>query len=161
MIRTRRADADVPFGFAFGWARELVDAGACVLEGGPPLWHLALLNPGMADARNLVEDYLLCGAYSAERAGEIAGGLRSADASSQGHALSAAEARRAWGERFFPVTRSVLPPRFPSVSRGLVSLAELPEKLSGATDHTGHAVQGTVARSGEVLLLTLDAQVER
>jgi FAD/FMN-containing dehydrogenase len=160
-LRTRRADADVPFGFAFGSANELVDAVAGVLEAGPPLWHLAFWNPGMAHARYLDEDFLLFGAHPAERKGKVEGGLRSLVAPSHGRALSAAEAHRAWGERFFPVTPSVLPPRFPAVSRALVSLVELPEKLGGAADHTGRAVQGTVARSGEELPLTLDAQEEQ
>ncbi len=160
-LRTRRADADVPFGATFESAGELARAVTGIVEPGLPLWHLAFLNPGMANARNLGENFLLFGAYPAERAGEIEGGLRSAVASSQGRAHSAAEAHRAWGERFFPVTPSVLPSRFPSVSRELVSLVELSEKLGGVADHIGRAVQGTVARSGEVLLLMLDSQEEQ
>ena len=132
-----------------------------IVEASLPLWHLAFLNPGMADARNLGDDSLLFGAYPAERAEEIEAGPRSVVASSRGRALSAAEAHRAWGERFFPVTPSVLPPRFPSVSRELVSLVELPEKLSWVEDRSGStAVQGTVARSGEVLLLSLEDHEE-
>ena len=61
------------------------------------------------------------------------------------------------GERFFPVTPSILPPRFSGLSRELVSLVELSETLSGVANRRRHpAVQGTVARSGEVLLLTLE-----
>jgi hypothetical protein len=37
-----------------------------------------------------------------------------------------------------------------------MSLAELPEKLIGKENNPGRAVQGIVARSGEVLLLTLE-----
>ncbi len=160
-LRTRRADADVPFSVVFGSAGELVGAVAGVVEAGLPLWHLAFLNPGMAHARNLAENFLLFGAYPAERGEEIEGGLRSVVASSGGRALSAAEAYRAWGERFFPVTPSILPPRFPVLSRELVSLVELPEKLSRAESRPRHsAIQGTVARSGEVLLLTLEDREE-
>jgi hypothetical protein len=128
---------------------------------GPPLWHLAFLNPGMAHARNLGENFLLFGAYPAERAGEVEGRLQSVVGSSQGRTLSAAEAHRAWGERFFPVTPSVLPQRFPALSRDLVSLVDFPQKLSEVEDRPGTAaIQGTVARSGEVLLLSLEDHEE-
>jgi FAD/FMN-containing dehydrogenase len=156
-LRTRQAHADVPFGAAFGSADELTGAVAGIAEVGLSLWHLAFLNPGMANARNLGENVLLFGAYPAERAGEVEGRLQSVIGSSQGRTLSAAEAYRAWGERFFPVTPSVLPPQFPALSRVLVSLAELPEKLSEVEDRPGNAaIQGTVAWSGEVLLLSLE-----
>ena len=47
----------------------------------------------------------------------------------------------------------------PRLSHELISLQELPEKLSGVEARpTQPAVQGTVARSGKVLLLTLDAR---
>jgi FAD/FMN-containing dehydrogenase len=155
-LRTRRADTDTPFGAAFASAADLVGAVAGVVEAGLPLWHLAFLNPGMAHARNLAEDFVLFGAYPAERESEIEGALRYVVTSSQGRGLSVAEAHRAWGERFFPVTPSTPSPRLPNVSRELVSLAELPAKLSVVENQPGHAVlQGTVARSEEVLLLTL------
>jgi hypothetical protein len=97
-LRTRRADTDVPFGGVFGSADELTGGVAGIAEVGLPLWHLAFLNPGMAHARNLGENFLLFAAYPAERAGEIEDRLRSVIASSRGRALSAAEAHRAWGE---------------------------------------------------------------
>jgi FAD/FMN-containing dehydrogenase len=160
-LRTRRADADVPLGAAFGSADELTGAVMSIAEEGLPLWHLAFLNPGMAHARNLGDAFLLFGAYPAERAGEIEDRLRSVVASSRGRALSAAEAHRAWGERFFPVTPSVLPSRFPVLSRELVSLVDFPQKLGEVEDRPGNAaIQGTVARSGEVLLLSLEDHEE-
>jgi FAD/FMN-containing dehydrogenase len=160
-LRTRRAEADVPFGDAFGKADELTGAVANIVEMGLPLWHLAFLNPGMAHARNLGENYLLFGAYPAERAGEIDGDLRNVIASSRGRALSAAEAQRAWGERFFPVTPSALAPRFSVLSRELDSLAELPEKLGEVEVRPGNvAVQGTFVQSGEVLLVSLEDHEE-
>ena len=156
-LRTRPADADIPFGAAFESADELTGAVASLAEVGLPLWHLAFLNPGMAHARNLGETFLLFGAYPAERAGEIEGRLRSVVASSQGRALSTPEAHHAWGERFFPVTPSVLHARFTVLSRELVSLADFPEQLGEVENRPGNAaVQGTVARSGEVLLLSLE-----
>jgi len=160
-LRTRQAYADVPFGAAFGSADDITGAVAGIAEVGLPLWHLAFLNPGMAHARNLGENFLLFGAYPAERAGEIEDRLRSVVWSSRGRTLSAAETHRAWGERFFPVTPSVLPPRFPALSRDLVSLVDFPKKLSEVEDRPGiAAIQGTVARSGEVLLLSLENHEE-
>ena len=157
----RRADADVPFGAAFGSANELTGAVASIAEVGLSLWHLAFLNPAMAHARNLGDAFMLFGAYPAERRGEIEGDLRSVVVSSRGRDLSAAEAHRAWGERFFPVTPSALPPRFPALSRDLVSLVDLPQKLGEAQDRPGNAaIQGTVARSKEVLLLSLEDHEE-
>jgi FAD/FMN-containing dehydrogenase len=160
-LRTRQAHADVPFGAAFGSAEELTGAVAGIAEVGLPLWHLAFLNPGMAYARNLGENFLLFGAYPAERVGEVEDRLQSVIGSSRGRTLSAAEAHRAWGERFFPVTPSVLSPRFPDLSRDLVSLVDFPQKLSEVEDRPGNAaIQGTVARSGEMLLLSLDDHEE-
>ena len=58
----------------------------------------------------------------------------------------------------------VTPYPSPAVSRRireLVSLAELPAKLSAVEDDPKHAIlQGTVARSEEVLLLTLEDHEE-
>jgi FAD/FMN-containing dehydrogenase len=160
-LRTRRTDADVPFGAAFGSADDLTGAVAGIAEVGLPLWHLAFLNPSMARARNLGEDILLFGAYPTERAGKVEDGLRSVLASYRGRILSAVEAHRAWGERFFPVTHSGLPPRFPALSRDLVWLVDFPEKLSEVEDRPGNAaIQGTVSRSGEVLLLSLENHEE-
>src|SRR5918995_1705554 len=160
-LRTRQAHADVPFGAAFGSADELTGAVAGIAEVGLPLWHLAFLNPGMAHARNLGGNFLLFGAYPAERVGEVEDRLQSVIGSSRGRTLSAAEAHRAWGERFFPVTPSVLSPRFPDLSRDLVSLVDFPQKLSEVEERPGNAaIQGTVARSGEMLLLSLDDHEE-
>src|SRR5215208_1748417 len=58
-------------------------------------------------------------------------------------------------------SRSRLPPRFSVLSREVVSLAELPEKLSEVENRPSNAaVQGTVVRSGEVLLLSLEDHEE-
>ena len=62
-LRTRRADADVPFGATFGSAEQLVEAVVNAAEARLPLWHLAFLNPLMARARGLAEDYTIFGAY--------------------------------------------------------------------------------------------------
>jgi FAD/FMN-containing dehydrogenase len=153
-LRTRRADADVPFGVAFGGAEELAGWVAGVAEAGVPLWHLAFLNPEMARIRGLGEDYLLFGAYPRERAAEVEEGLRSTIEPHGRRVLGTAESYRVWGERFFPAV-----PRqpIPKATREFVSVAELRETLSDARDRPGGvAIQGTVARSREVLLLTFD-----
>src|SRR5918995_4773230 len=62
-LRTRRADSDVPFAAGFDTMPDLAGTVTDLVEAKVPLWHLALLNPGMARARSLGEDYLIFGAY--------------------------------------------------------------------------------------------------
>ena len=151
-LRTRRADADLPFGATFGGAEDLIWSIAQMIEAEVPLWHLAFLNPEMARARGLAESYLLFGAYPRGRAAEVEDGLREVLESCRGRIMPVAEAYRAWGERFFPM---VPYHPFPAPVREFVSVARLSEALG--EDHPGRfAIQGTVARSGEVLLLTFD-----
>jgi FAD/FMN-containing dehydrogenase len=157
-LRTRRADTDVPFAATFTDAESLAGAVTGVTRAGVPLWHLAFLNPEMARVRGLGEDHLLFGAYPRERAEKVEENLRGTLESYRGRVLAAAEAYRVWTERFFPVAPSHPTPK---VVRKFVSVAELPEALGDASDHPEHAaVQGTVARSEEVLLLTFDAREE-
>ena len=158
-LRTRRADADVPFAAAFDDPKDLAETVVDISEAGVPFWHLAFLNPGMALARGLGEAYLLFGAYPGERAAAVEGALRSALESRRGRVLPAAESYRVWGERFFPMAPSRPTPT--SAQRTLVPMTELAEALLATRGHsTDTAVQGTVARTGEVLLLTFDAQKE-
>jgi FAD/FMN-containing dehydrogenase len=110
-LRTRRADADVPFAVTFGDADDLAGCVADLSRSGVQLWHLAFVNPAMARARRLEEDYLLFGAYPQERAFEVEAGLREAVESHGGRVLPAAQAHRVWGERFFPVAPSHPTPR--------------------------------------------------
>jgi len=77
-LRTRRADADVPFGAAFDEPEDLVRAIASIREVGVPLWHLAFLDPGMVRARGLGDGYLLFGAYPKERSPVVEEALRDA-----------------------------------------------------------------------------------
>lgn len=154
-LRTRRADADVPFAATFSDVEDLVGAVAGLVEGGVPLWHLAFLNPQMCRARGIGKDYLLLGAYPGERAVQAEDGLHGVFESYRGRVLPTAEAYRVWGERFFPVAPAHPTPK---VTREFVSVTELPKVLGSARDRLEHtAIQGTVARSGEVLLLTFDA----
>lgn len=153
-LKTRRSDADVPFVAEFAEAGDLAESVAGIFGSSVPLWHLAFLNPSMSRARTLGERYLLFGAYPRERETQVAYPLREAVEANRGSVLGAAEAYRTWGERFFPVIPSGLPRALAIVSRELINVAGIREALAD-----GHpALQGTVARSGEVLLIRLDAE---
>ncbi|HET6662008.1 MAG TPA: FAD-binding oxidoreductase [Rubrobacter sp.] len=153
-IGTRRA-ADVPFAAAFRDAGDLSGAVVSIFEARPPLWHLAFLSPAMARARNVGEDFLLFGAYPGERKVRVEEDLRGVLGHARGAALAAADAYRAWGERFFPVAPSH-PTPVPT-DRVLVAVEDLANVLDRFSPK---AVQGTVARSGEVLLLAFDTRRE-
>ena len=154
-LRTWRSGDDVPFGVFFDAAEDLSAAVTDVFGAGVPLWHLAFLNPAMTRARGLGENFLLFGAYPAERAAAVEVTFEDAFEARGGNLLPAGVAHRAWGERFFPVS----PGRAtPAVERALVPLPELAGALAGTGGRPRDAVQGTVARSGEVLLLALEAE---
>ena len=153
-LGTRRA-ADVPFAAAFRDARDLTGVVATIYEARPPLWHVAFLSPAMAHARNLGEDFLLFGAYPGDRKDRVEEGLRGVLKRARGDALAAADAYRVWGERFFPVAPSH-PTPVPT-DRALVAVEDLARVLDRFSPK---AVQGTVARSGEVLLLAFDTRRE-
>jgi FAD/FMN-containing dehydrogenase len=153
-LATRRA-ADVPFAAAFGDAGDLTGAVARIFEARPPLWHVAFLSPAMARARNLGEDFLIFGAYPGDRKERVEEGLGGVLERARGAALAAADAYRVWGERFFPVAPSH-PTPVPT-DRVLVAVEDLARVLDRFSPK---AVQGTVARSGEVLLLAFDANRE-
>jgi hypothetical protein len=156
-LRTRRADT--PFAAAFEDAADLTDAVTKLFSIGVPLWHLAVLNPAMARARNVGTTHLKFGAYPRERSGEVEQGLHNVVESTRGRLLPVADAYRVWGERYFPIRPSILPAGIPSLSREFTSVAELSQKLEQVEDSaTSVALQGTIARSGEILLLTLDAR---
>jgi glycolate oxidase len=145
----------VPFATAFRDAGDLTGAVATIFEARPPLWHVAFLSPAMVRARNLGEDFLLFGAYPGERKERVEGDLHSVLGHARGAALAAADAYRAWGERFFPVAPS-RPTPVPT-DRLLVAVEDLANVLDR---FSSKAVQGTVARSGEVLLLAFDTRRE-
>ena len=151
-LKTRRADADVPFAASFPDAGTLAGAVEGLMEARPPLWHLALLDPTMARARASAEAYVLFGAYAREQETKLAGPLRGAVEFHHGRVLGAADAHRVWGERFFPVAPSHPTPE--PADRVLTDAGELPKVLERLSRK---AVQGTVARSGEVLVLAFDS----
>jgi FAD/FMN-containing dehydrogenase len=158
-LRTRQADADVPFATTFDEPEALIESIASLQEAGVPLWHLAFLDSGMVRARGLGVGYLLFGAYPAQRATLVEEVLRETFESHHGRLLPAAQSYRAWGERFFPMAPSRPTPT--SAQRTLVPMTELAEALLATRERSiDAAVQGTVSRSGEVLLLAFDAQEE-
>jgi FAD/FMN-containing dehydrogenase len=153
-LRTRRAEADEPFAATFGDADDLADCVADLTRSGVPLWHLAFVNPVMARARNVGGGFVLFGAYPRERALEVEAGLRDRIETHRGRILPAALAHRVWGERFFPVAPSHPTPGLQA--RELVSVEELSEALARESLRPEHAaLQGTVARSAEVLLIAI------
>ena len=149
-LKIRRADGDVLFAMAFDDAGSLGGAVNDSVARRMPFWHLAFISPAMARARNLGGDHLMFGAYPGNRGAAVARALDETARWRHGRMLPVPEARRAWGERFYPVAPSFAPP---GTAREFVPSTGLAEKL-GVMDHQA-AVQGTVTRSGEVLLLTL------
>jgi FAD/FMN-containing dehydrogenase len=155
-LRTRRADADVPFAAAFKDPEDLAGALASIIGTSLPLWHLAFLSPGMTRARHLGKDYLIFGAYPEARTVQIEDCMRSVLGSQHGRVLSVAEAHNVWGERFFPVAPSH---PTPGAVRRLVAGSDLAETLMDRRVRAGEiAVQGSITRSGEALLLSFDKQ---
>jgi FAD/FMN-containing dehydrogenase len=150
-LKTRRADADVPFAASFADAGTLAGAVEGLMEARPPLWHLALLDPAMSRARASSETYMLFGAYAREQEAEVAEPLRRIVESHRGRVLGAADAHRVWGERYFPVAPSRPTPE--PTERLLADAIDLPKVLERLSRE---AIQGTVARSGEVLVLAFD-----
>ena len=150
-LRTRRAENDTPYALALAGREKLAGAVAGIFHQKVPLWHLAFLSPEMARLRGLEEDYLLFGAYPGGRRAEVEETLRDFAASAGGRMLSPADGYRVWGERFFPIAPSRPTPVLSE--RTIIEVGEILEALKG---HVNEAVQGTVAGSGEVLLLALD-----
>ena len=153
-LATRPAAGDVPVGVVF---RDVEDLAAAVLDlyrGGAPLWHLGFLNAAMTRASGLEEGHVLFGAYPEERASWIEPALDRASESHRGRVVPRVEARRIWEQRFFPafpLGPTPMPGRaFIRGARLGPTLAELERELVGV------AIQGTVARMGEVALLAFD-----
>jgi glycolate oxidase len=153
-LATRRADGDVPVGAIFRDTEDLATAVLDLYRGGAPLWHLGFLNAAMTRAKGLGEGHVLFGAYPEEREPWVGSLLERAGEAHRGRVVSCEEAERIWEQRFFPATP--LGPT-PTPGRAFVQgarlaevLAELERKLAGV------AIQGTVARMGEVALLAFD-----
>jgi hypothetical protein len=144
----------VPAGAVFRDVRDLAAAVLDLYRGGAPLWHLGFLNAAMARAKSLEEGHVLFGAYPEERVSWVEPALERASESHRGRVVSREEARRIWEQRFFPAKPlgpTLTPGRaFIRGARLAEALAELERQLVGV------AIQGTVARMGEVSLLAFD-----
>jgi FAD/FMN-containing dehydrogenase len=150
-IRTRRTNMDRPFAAAFSGPGGLAGAIATLVASSAPLWHLAFVSPMMAAARGLRERYLLFGVYPSPRDREVWWELRRRVLEDHGgDELGIREAWRVWGTRFFPVEPAHPTPH---AARRFVTVEGLPQALEDSQLEV--PFQGTVARSGEVLLLTL------
>ena len=153
-LATRRAVGDVPAGAVFRDVRDLAAAVLDLYRGGAPLWHLGFLNAAMARARSLEEGHVLFGAYPEERVSWVEPALERASESHRGRVVSREEARRIWEQRFFPA--EPLGPT-PTPGRAFIRGARLAEALAELERQlVGVAIQGTVARMGEVSLLAFD-----
>lgn len=153
-LRTRVADNDVPFALSFANSQDLLGAVEQVTEEETPFWHLAFLNPTMARSRGIGEDYLLFGAYPRERSEPAEESIHRMSKNYEGKVLPAAETHRVWTERFFPVAPAH---PTPNSERKLVEVSQLPELLSGDPTNKEQALQCTISRSKEALLLTLES----
>lgn len=159
ILRTRRSGGDTPFAAVFEVPEDLAGAASGILRGGVPLWHLGLQNAVMTRARGHEGRYLLFGAYPNERAPEVGEPLRAEIEAHGGHLLSAAEAYRVWGARFFPVSPSRETPTPEAVLVGVDRIAPVIGRMEDAPGTV--ALQGSVSRSGEVVLLGVDPGHER
>lgn len=151
-LRTRSVGSDTPFAVAFEDPDALARTVTEIVENAVPLWHLAFINPTLSRARRLGDHYLLFGAYPAERSALVQESLRRVSDDHAGRTLDTAETHRVWTERFFPVAPAH---PTPDADRAFVPLDRLPAALAEHRPPTT-ALQGTVARSGETLLLTFE-----
>jgi len=150
-LQTRHAEDDTPYSLAFSDREKLAAAVAGIFREGVPLWHLAFLSPEMARLRGLGDDHLLFGAYPGERGAAVEKALGEVTSAAGGRVPSPTDAYRTWGERFFPIAPSRPTPVLSE--RTFIRIGEVAAALKG---HANEAVQGTVARSGEVLMLAFD-----
>jgi FAD/FMN-containing dehydrogenase len=153
-LATRPVAGDVPMGAVFRDAENLAAAVLGLYRGGAPLWHLGFLNAAMTRAKSLEEGHVLFGAYPEERAPWVEPALKRASESHRGRLVPREEARRIWERRFFPA--NPLGPT-PTPGRAFIRGARLAEALAElGRELVGVAIQGTVARMGEVALLAFD-----
>ncbi len=97
---------------------------------------------------------MVFGAYPEERAPWVEPALKRASESHRGHVVLHEEAHRIWEQRFFPT--GPLGPT-PTPGRAFIRGVRLAEVLVEIErELAGVAIQGTVARMGEVSLLAFD-----
>ena len=149
-LRLREAGQDQPFAAAFDDPISLARTVESLAEEQPPLWHLGLAHPALSGAPD--SGYVLFGSHAGEHGGGLEDALGKAVSNRGGRMLSSAEAYRVWGTRFFPAG---LTGELPVPATAVVRTAGLEEALPLlAKEAPDLAVQGSVARGGEALLLT-------
>lgn len=100
---------------------------------------------------------MLFGTYPAERASRIEGALRGAITVHSGQRLPDAGTYRIWGSRFYPTDPSR---ETPSPGAVLVPQEGLPQVLRQTQAHLDVALQGSISRGGEALLLAFGGDGE-
>jgi len=151
-LRLREASQDRPFAAAFDDGAALARAAGRLWEERPVLWHLGLVHPALALAKGPGEGYVLFGTHAGERDGGIENTLGRVISGHGGEMLSSAEAYRSWGARFFPAG---LTGDLPSPASAIVPLSGLEGALLQLDEEAPQlAVQGSVARGGEALLIS-------
>ena len=151
-LRLREASQDQPFGATFDDPAGLPRALEGLAAERPPLWHLGLAHPVLALSEGAETGYVLFGTYGGERGGRVEAALGQTISRHGGRMLTSAEAYRSWGARFFPAG---LTGNLPSPASAVVPAPGLEEALPRLAKETPNlAVQGSVARGGEVLLIS-------
>src|ERR687886_281704 len=155
---TTRLETYTPFSAAFDAPEDLAQAMLGIYRAGVPLWHLGLQNAAMAQARGHEGKHLLFGAYPEERAPKVEEPLWRQIEPHRGRRLPLTEAYRVWGTRFFPVSPST---KTPTPSGMLVSVEQLTPALRKYENvPETSALQGSISRSGEAVLLAVDLRHE-
>lgn len=149
----RDAARDTPFAAIFEDAGSLVQAIEDLRRLPASAWHLGFSTPSLALSEAPAGSYILFGTLPA--GGGDADGTAEAISARGGAVLARAEAYRVWGARFFPAGAPDAPHAF---ATALVPVAGLKSALGILESESQRvAVQGTVARDGEVLLLVFGA----
>jgi glycolate oxidase len=151
-LRLREASQDQPFAATFDDPAGLPRAIQGLAAERLPLWHLGLAHPALALSGGPDGGYVLFGTHAGERGGRVEANLEQTISRHGGRLLASAEAYRSWGARFFPVG---LTGDLPSPASAVVPVPGLEGALPRLAKETSHlAVQGSVARGGEVLLIS-------
>lgn len=158
ILETRPSSSDIPFAAAFDDPEKLAGAAREIASRGVPLWHLGLANAPMARAAGHPEDeQLLYGAYPEERSPEAENPLWETVSRHDGRRLPAADTHRIWGSRFYPNGAAGGAPRPGSVLLPLEGFGHVLSQVGERLDTV--AVQGSVSRTGQVLLLAFGHEV--
>jgi Fe-S oxidoreductase/FAD/FMN-containing dehydrogenase len=171
-LRVRPDVEQAQTGVSFPDAGRLADALRQVIAAELPVWSVSFVNPALAAYKNaglpkthhrhplkpgprLPEGrYVAIFAYAAADHRAVLEGLRRVAAANDGERLPAAATRHEWEERFKPMRLKRLGPSL-IPAEVVVPVQSLAETLCGL-DHTIRspmAIEGTVVRGGEVVLL--------